>query len=46
MVSRFLREHPAFLPLEREALGGWQKTFWPQEDGCDGFFVAVLRRGR
>jgi len=43
-VARFLREHPDFMPLESELLGGWQRTFWPQEDTGDGFFCALLQK--
>ena len=42
IVERFLREHADFSALESPVLGGWNRTFWPQEDGGDGFFAALL----
>ncbi len=47
-VERFLREHPAFAPVDftvedrRSECGCY--TFWPQIDGTDGFFAAKLIR--
>ena len=36
-IKAFLASHPAF-----EA--GESRVFWPQRDGCDGFFMAKMRR--
>ena len=36
-ASAFLETHPAF---EGEEV----RVFWPHRDGCDGFFMAKMRR--
>ena len=48
VVSAFLKEHPEFSP-EDFTVGELRSTdgmydFWPQIDGTDGFFAAILRR--
>lgn len=48
VVAAFLREHPEFSP-EDFTVGDLRSTdgmydFWPQIDGTDGFFAALLRR--
>lgn len=49
VVRRFLDAHPAFAP-EAFDLGpagaspDGMRTFWPPRDGCDGFFIARMRR--
>ncbi len=44
IVARFLAEHPEFSPLELDIAGerASARTFWPQSDKTDGFFVAVF----
>ena len=37
VVESFLGNHPGFELIS-------EKTMLPQNDGCDGFFVAVMRR--
>ena len=51
VVARFLESHPAFslqafpdsFPLKRNAESG-MITLFPQSDGSDGFFIALLKK--
>ena len=45
VVEAFLREHPDFSPAPFEN-GVWHKTFLPQPQGGDGFFISRIRRDR
>lgn len=43
VVSRFLREHPAFAPAPFGE-DGWSSTHLPETGGGDGFFISRIRR--
>ena len=49
IVSRFLENHGEFSPVDFD-LGpagtsrDGMRTFFPHLDGCDGFFIAKLRK--
>ncbi len=46
IVVRFLAEHPDFAPVADDAFGLCEgmRTFFPHTDGCDGFFIAKMRK--
>lgn len=46
LVQKFLEENKEFSPKITEICGerSWHKTFLPQRDGTDGFFIAVLTK--
>jgi len=46
IVLRFLSEHESFVPESDETFGlkDGMRTFFPHTDGCDGFFIAKMRR--
>ena len=47
IVCRFLAEHEDFVPESAAEFGlgeDGMRTFFPHADGCDGFFIAKLRR--
>lgn len=47
VVDRFLAENPAFQPESDEKFGlsaNGMRTFFPHIDGCDGFFIAKMRK--
>ncbi len=47
IVERFLSEHRDFTPEADEKFGlgeDGMRTFFPHIDGCDGFFIAKMRR--
>lgn len=48
VVERFLSEHPEFSPqpLNFSQDRHYCKTFLPDRDGCDGFFVAALKKNK
>ena len=43
VVSRFLREHPAFAPAPFGE-DDWHSTHLPEIGGGDGFFISRIRR--
>ncbi|MFV0496556.1 MAG: 16S rRNA (cytosine(967)-C(5))-methyltransferase RsmB [Candidatus Fimivivens sp.] len=45
VVESFLREHPHFSPAPFDGTA-WHKTFLPQPQGGDGFFISRIRRDR
>ncbi len=45
VVEAFLKEHPDFSPAPFEG-ADWHKTFLPQRQGGDGFFISRIRRDR
>ncbi|WMJ83086.1 16S rRNA (cytosine(967)-C(5))-methyltransferase RsmB [Oscillospiraceae bacterium LTW-04] len=45
VVESFLREHPDFSPAPFDGTD-WNKTFLPQPQGGDGFFISRIRRDR
>lgn len=49
VVNSFLSKHPEFVPEKINSHGPLKTDSdslrsWPQRDGCDGFFLTVLRR--
>ncbi len=47
IVCRFLAEHEDFVPESAAEFGlgeDGMRTFFPHTDGCDGFFIAKMRR--
>lgn len=45
LIARLLRESPALRPVTDPLLGGdFQRTFWPWDGDCDGFYMALLTR--
>ena len=47
-IERFLSEHDNFELVKSDDgfIPNGMKTFMPHKDGCDGFFVAVMRKKR
>lgn len=45
VLETFLKAHPDFSPVPFEG-AEWQKTFLPQPQGGDGFFISCIRRER
>lgn len=49
VVEEFVRSHPEFSPIVQQipyegAENSFKRTFFPEEDGGDGFFTASFRR--